>query len=513
MALTLKATGQADDPLMLTVGAVSPPAERNILKGTPQQQAFWEELVTGDRNVLLEARAGTGKSTSCREGMWRILDKQPRATIRYCCFNKKIADEFQIGCPDGVEVGTMHRFGLAALYRAGQVKVEANRSYLLMDAIGGYQTKSFRNNVSRLVSLAKNHAFRPDNPNILFGLEMLLDYYDVETWGRADAVVDMAYEVLKRSARDASVVDFDDMLWLPVLRGMTFPALDYLFIDECQDLNPVQHELAALLCAHGRTIIVGDPYQSIYAFRGADTESIPRLQRQLDALVLPLTMSFRCPWTHVELAKRLVPDFEAAENAIAGTVAHLGHEGINAALPGDLILCRSNAPLVRECLNLIGQRKRATMRGRGFSTQLGSLLRRLPPANTITELRGNIASWRRKELDKLADKDGVEDLMERVEDKAACLEAIADSCESPAEVFDAIRLLFDDQSDTRNTIVLSTVHRAKGSEAKRVFLIDQPYGMNRRPNGIPQWEADQRRNLRYVALTRSLDSLFFLPAQ
>ena len=47
MALTLKATGQADDPLMLTVGAVSPPAERNILKGTPQQQAFWEELVTG----------------------------------------------------------------------------------------------------------------------------------------------------------------------------------------------------------------------------------------------------------------------------------------------------------------------------------------------------------------------------------------------------------------------------------------------------------------------------------
>ena len=102
--------------------------------------------------------------------------------------------------------------------------------------------------------------------------------------------------------------------------------------------------------------------------------------------------------------------------------------------------------------------------------------------------------------------------MERVEDKAACLEAIADSCESPAEVFDAIRLLFDDQSDTRNTIVLSTVHRAKGSEAKRVFLIDQPYGMNRRPNGIPQWEADQRRNLRYVALTRSLDSLFFLPA-
>jgi DNA helicase-2/ATP-dependent DNA helicase PcrA len=480
---------------------------RSRLAGTPQQEAFWAELLDGSGHVLLEARAGTGKSTSCREAMWRLLEAFGSLAIRYCCFNKAIADDFRPKCPAGVEVGTMHSFGLRALGRTGQIRIEKDRTYLILDSLGLKEPRWLRKAVATLVSLAKNHALRPGQGDLFEQLDDLVLHYAIECYGRDSQVVDLAVDVLDRCVASTDAIDFDDMLWLPVLLGVQFPSQDFLFIDECQDLNPVQHALAERMAGGGRTVIVGDPFQAVYGFRGADTDSIPNLRDQLGAKTLPLTVTFRCPKSHVALARELVPDFEAAAEAPEGELATGKLDDLASAGPGDLVLCRANAPLVSACLDAIRNRRRAVMRGRAFGDQLAAVLRRID-APTILELITGIQRWKARELAKYESRDGCEDLVEQVSDKADALEAIADTCDSPAEVPGVIQELFDDRADAATRITFSSVHRAKGSEARRVLFLDKPY-CDRKPPAA--WEADQRRNLRYVALTRSLQSLTLIP--
>jgi hypothetical protein len=250
-------------------------------------------------------------------------------------------------------------------------------------------------------------------------------------------------------------------------------------------------------------------HNSIYAFRGADSESMAKLERQLEADVLPLTVSFRCPRSHVELVQGMVADFEAAPDAPDGTLARTGPESIEGAGPGDLVLCRANAPLVSNCLRLIRDRRRAVVRGRAIGDQLNAIARKIE-ADTVPEMIRGIRKWYAKEVERLERKDGTEHLMEAALDKALSLEAIADSCSSPAEVPGVVSDLFADD-DPGQCVTFSTVHRAKGSEARDVRYIQVPYSEKRDAFRQPQqWELDQRRNLRYVALTRSLDSLILI---
>jgi superfamily I DNA/RNA helicase len=502
-------TVRGDDGVAAVESFDPPRRESPPIRGTPQQVAFWDEVRKGTGNVLLEARAGTGKSTSCREGMRLALGDNPGLAIRYCCFNKAVATDFERGCPPGVEVGTMHRFGLMALSRAFSTQVDQHRTYTLLDGFDGGESlpRYVRKSISVLTSLAKNHGLHPADPDLTMRLMELIDVFDVETWRRQAEVLGWTLKVLARSAESVATADFDDMIWLPTFHDVQFPAVDLLFIDEVQDLNPVQHNLIARLNPSGRTVVTGDPFQSVYAFRGADSESIPKLRERLNPTVLPLTVTFRCPLLHVVEARKLVDDFRAAPDAPDGYLRHDAPEdSVDEAEPGDLVLCRSNAPIVSACLRLIRQRRRAVVRGRALGEQLNAIARKVDAA-TIAQMIAGIHRWEAREIERLERKDGTDHLMETVHDKALSLEAIADSCSSPSEIPGVIADLFADD-DAANRVTFSTVHRAKGSEARSVYYIQIPYSEKRDARRPPQqWELDQRRNLRYVALTRSMDSL------
>ena len=484
---------------------------RKPINGTAQQERFWAELRDGTESILLEARAGTGKSTSCREGIWRLIDGNPldSPVIRYCCFNRKIADDFASGCPTGVEVNTMHGFCLRAIGRAFSSRVDNHKTYLVLDQIpGGADLKRYlRKSISTVVSQAKNAGLMADSPEVRDDLASLIWRQDIETWNRTREVIDWTIEVLRRSAEMVEIVDFDDMLWLAAIHGVPFPSLDFLFIDEAQDLNPLQHALAGQMAGDGRLVAVGDPYQSIYAFRGADSESIPKLRDSFNLKTLPLTVSFRCPRSHVALASQLIPDFEAAPDAIEGDLLRVQSDSFDGGTPGDLVLCRANAPIVSACLGAIGRRRPAIVRGRAIGDQILQTLRRIGDHSTIPSLIAGLSRWAAKELEVLTAKDGSEPAVEALTDRISCLNAIASTCGSPAEIPGVISSLFADEN-AANRITFSSVHRAKGSEARNVFYIQIPYGEKRDKLRPPQqWELDQRRNLRYVALTRSLHSL------
>lgn len=126
-------------------------------------------------------------------------------------------------------------------------------------------------------------------------------------------------ELLRRN-----LLDFDDLLLRPLflLRVRSDLVARYrerfrwIFIDEYQDIDPLQYELIRLLCPpDGNLCAIGDPDQSIYRFRGADVGFFLRFRRDWPAArVVHLTRSYRSTRTVVEAACQtirpasLVPD-------------------------------------------------------------------------------------------------------------------------------------------------------------------------------------------------------------
>ncbi len=506
-------TAQSPDDEFSGTAPAPPPAKR-IACGTDQQEALWAELVGGTAHLIAEARAGAGKSSSCREGMWRMLDRNRGQTLRYLVYNRANADEFRAQCPPGVDVATSHSFGLQALKRAFRSRIEKNKTYLILDETraGRNLPKSMRKSVAMLVGKGKDQALDPAQgaaeDAALAELRRLAMRYDVNAYGRLDALCEIALGVLVRSADWTEIVDFDDMVWLPGVHGVSLPGADVVFLDEVQDWNPAQHRLVPMMLKAGsRLVAVGDRFQAVNIFRGADEDSMDNLGRMLEGhRALPLTITFRCPRSHVILANAYVPDLCAADGAPAGVVLYdVAIEEMHARVrPGDLVICPANGPVVSACLKRIGAGLPAYVRGRAVGDQLLTVLRGIGDVRTVALAAKGVEAWRARELNRLSGLDGVEDVIESVCDRADGLQAVLSACGSPAEAEPLIGRLFGDEKRA-NAVTFSTVHRAKGDEADCVWLIDQPTRAPTRP-----WENRQAKNVRYVALTRGKDLLAFV---
>src|SRR5262249_16613860 len=133
---------------------------------------------------------------------------------------------------------------------------------------------------------------------------------------REDRVLKLVPIVLEECLDHEAAADYDDQVWLPVLRRLPVEQFDMVLMDEAQDMKRAQEELARMACQQGRIIPFGDRFQSCYGFRGADPDSIQSFYESLrdsprGCLILPLTVTQRCPKSHVRLAQGIVPDLEA----------------------------------------------------------------------------------------------------------------------------------------------------------------------------------------------------------
>jgi DNA helicase-2/ATP-dependent DNA helicase PcrA len=118
-----------------------------------------------------------------------------------------------------------------------------------------------------------------------------------------DQTVADAYDLYQRRLFASNAVDFDDMLMLTVDVLERFPealtkwqkAFRYVLVDEYQDTNHAQYRLLQLLAGEHRNLfVVGDPDQSIYAFRGADIRNILEFERDFpDARTIALEQNYR----------------------------------------------------------------------------------------------------------------------------------------------------------------------------------------------------------------------------
>ncbi len=281
-----------------------------------QQQIFtWARI--GEGNLVVRARAGTGKTTTIIEA----IDHAKESSILLAAFNKRIAGELQmrVSTP-GATAKTLHSVGFSIVRRFWRgVQLDGRRGERLAQAATGPAApEEVVKLVAAIASLGK--AVGSTDETVLAQLAVARDKEpteDMEDMGfglaRVCAAASVAMELSLGQLdeeKGSPVCDFDDMVWIPVANKWVLPQYGLVVVDEAQDMNPTQLELA-MSSARLRVCVVGDDRQAIYGFRGAKTNAIDWMNGLLNAQEIGLTTTYRCATSIVSLAQALVPDFMA----------------------------------------------------------------------------------------------------------------------------------------------------------------------------------------------------------
>lgn len=317
----------------------------------------------------------------------------------------------------------------------------------------------------------------------------------------------LAREVLALSLTRWGSIDFDDMLYMPVVFGAPLQKFDYVFVDEAQDISDIQRALLKnAMKKRGRLIAVGDPAQSIYGFRGADSESLNNIATQFGAKSLPLSISYRCPKKVVAEAQKYVSHIQPHESAPEGTVTSAGYYNHTMFKRDDLVVCRMTAPLINLAYHLIGNKVPATILGRDLGKGLITLIEKRLKAKSIEDLRTKLDDWLKLEKERLLRNDSDADIT-KIEDKYNIVMTFI-HCSGADTIQALIKAINDLFNNDRGGVKLATIHRSKGLEAERVMFLDS-YLIPSKHAKLP-WQRKQEKNLAYVAITRAKSSLVYI---
>ena len=478
---------------------------------SPMQIAIYKAINDASENILVQAVAGSGKTTTIVHG---LRFTSPREVIAFLAFNKAIADELASRVPSHVQAKTFHAFGLAALRRGGwKGDIDGRKmrnicnGLLPENARGGEADLDYGEIIIKLCSTAKSRALFFDEDPTPVDMAAIFDDLDLEEGEfKRQTIVAWAARAFRVSANITDVIDFDDMLWLPFRLKTPWPQFDRVFVDEVQDLNRLQHEIIAKLGAK-QIVCVGDRAQSIYAFRGATPSSMDDLKLRFAMRELPLSVTYRCPAKVVQLAREWVPHLSAREGAPEGQViveheipTELSYFFQNGARHEPLIICRQNKPLIKLGLRMLAEQRQFTIRSNleGSITYFVDTLSKKKNGMPIDEFVAKLAEWF-KETEKSCYDQGRMGALAAAQDRFDALTAL---CED-VMVVDVMSLkrLIAQLFKGKDGPLLCTIHKSKGLEADEVIIL--------RPDLIPsrfaKTEVDiiQENNLLYVARTRA----------
>lgn len=506
------------------------------------QVAIFQWIKEGRGDAVVGAVAGSGKTTTLVEAS-KLLHTDNAV---FLAFNKHIADELSKRVSN-MACKTIHSIGHSCL-RSHLAKpiLDENKYYDLAkpyaeEIAQGLKSQYYRDMRAWTEAMLDGEDLpkppEPPTPNdVARQLKQLAHFVRVTLTPAGDraAVEDTCYHysVLENSftldmlyrpllemlgqgdtlAANRGLVDYDDMLYLPYEWGLQPRTSQWVFVDESQDLSPAQLDLVLKLRAPGgRMIFVGDEHQAIFGFAGASNDSIKQIIERTAATVLPLSICYRCPSKHIQLAKQIVSTIEARENAPEGIIDEIKSDKVPDFIQeGDLIICRRTHPVISLCIKLIAKKIPARVRGRDIGKSLTTIVKEVAkhPDFNYEKFGRFLSEYADSRIEKLKQKKNAESQIESFSDRVrgirVCYEAF--DANSVDELCAEIESLF---SDGRASVMLSTVHRAKGLENDRVFILDS----GTLPLIWPkqqQWELSQEFNLKYVALTRAKSALYFI---
>jgi len=280
----------------------------NVKSWSPYQSTIFDFAENGTGNAVVNAVAGSGKSTTIVEAMNRVS-----GSAIFLAFNKSIAEELK---KRNVNAKTFHSLCYSPVMRYKATNnVEMNKLRTLTKR---NMTKDddfvYGNFCARLVSLARQNGVGCIVANTENVWNEIIAHHDLELDNdnaSESRAVELSRQLLEWS-NESTMVDFDDMLYFSVKFGISLPKFDFIFVDEAQDTNAIQRAiLRKIMHPHTRIIAVGDPAQAIYGFRGADSDSLGLIAYEFNCIQLPLTVSYRCATSIVAMAHHYVEHFRS----------------------------------------------------------------------------------------------------------------------------------------------------------------------------------------------------------
>jgi superfamily I DNA/RNA helicase len=469
-------------------------------------------ILRSGRDLVVLARAGTGKTSTMVEAVIRFCQEYSRARVLTCAFNVKNARELDSRLRDAgldwkqASAKTLNSVGLATCKKAwGKgVEVEPQKGRRIARGLAlDYESQNvapipgLKGKISKLATMAKITLTDPTNTPAMVNL--CWDYAIAEEQDEVAPLCRLAKAAMDQSREDSMIVDFDDQLWFPHVFKLQPWKHDLVIVDEAQDMNPSQLELARKsVKSGGRLIAIGDDRQAIYGWRGADSNFMSRMVDELNAVTLPLPLTYRCAQNIVAEAQALVPDYRAHDSNPEGTVDTVSRGKMEAeAREGDFIISRLNAPLLPLCLGFLKDGIPALIQGRDVMGQLIALIER-SECETTSDLILWIDGYESIERAKLVAADADEQVLEALKDRCDCIRALAPERTLCRDLCHYLDTLFTDKDDSR-VITLSSAHRSKGLERDRVWLLQDTF----RSGG-------QEDNCLYVAITRARSELYYV---
>lgn len=602
---------QAVDPTEKDDGVDAPEKPQQAKKSDPKipadrmsehQRGIQDSFLDSDSHIMINALAGTGKTTLLRH--ISSFKKPEGEKWLYLVFNKKNQVEASTGdksFPNGVEVKTTNSFlgqvlsqtaKLGGIQDTQIVPRGAEKLVQTLDFMMSDDNTTFHRDVKfeaiqvikKLGGLARSFAIDPRKNDAATAIGNLIDQYGIETDLSLDengepkgpaAGIDYRAQIIDKTldllhyllpgneiSRDfRGYRDHNDTLWYATINErIAWPKYDVVLADEVQDFNACQiHMLQKLAEKGARIIAVGDPNQSIYMFRGADSEAFNRVKTTLQntprgSAEKSLPVNYRCAPEIIDYVNKntVVNNLVAGRNIKGKVTDGLPYESELQKLvdektaTGSLnrqtaFISRTNAPLVKSALFLLSNNIDFVILGTDLSKDLtdfvkkitgtGRFARNIPIGQLDAYIQKYIEektnAWSRNiskqdelsEVRKLGEamigvigflrQNRFEDskLRMRVNDSRDMIEYVKKKF-AGINLDDASAAASLSQKDPRSFVTLTSAHRSKGLEFSRVYIVEPQLFPH--PNAKTPAALQQEDHAKYVALTRAINVLHVL---
>ncbi len=461
---------------------------------TPEQQAIFDCVRSTNDNLVVEAAAGSGKTTTALEALTMI----PQRSILMTAFNKPIADTLQARMPKlprthAVHVKTFHSlgFGMVRNRRPNIIVSKDGTEEIVNRALGG-RAVNFKQRrwITRLLKIAKETLIEDPDPEELVALGFEREIFDSRAReADIEEVVERTLDCwdVSKDIDKLEVIDFCDQVWLPSVCQLE-PTSRYqaVVIDELQDISAPQLALIRrVMLANTRVIAIGDRNQAIYDWRGAlGAKAWEIMQDDFNARTLPLSTTFRCSLAVVAEANQLVPELKARDGADDGSVSEISITELTSYFLGGVhdethtfVLSRRNDDLLDCAMHLYRERVQFQLAGaRDMLSPLFDLIDNTLDMRSAELFSESVSVWYKKEKEK-AEKNGQVSRAERAYEYQAMLHrCLHETGGKPTRIKGLLHAIM---VPNKSGVMLSTVHRMKGLEADRVFLLKQSFARHR----------------------------------
>lgn len=466
-----------------------------------------------EKHGIAQAYAGSGKTFILKRCAEAIDDEE---SMFIGAFNAAIAKELGNKIRRAnTEVSTLHSLGGKTLRKVWRRKAFPNDD---VDVLGRYvddvlgksppmeapgdvrklvekcmafvadDSKDPAKNFERVEGLMYRFECAPSNPN------------DVAP----EKYVEWALKTLTKLREPTDTICFGQMLYVPAYHKMKTGWFRRVFIDETQDMNRAQLTLAKnALHDAGRFFAVGDRWQAIYAWNGADASGMDKMKSVFNAKEFKLPISYRAPESVAKLVRdTYIDDFVARPGAPDGFVKTVDVAFMRKTwAPGDMYISRKNAPLPKACLWALADGIPAYIKGgRDITKGLFGLIKKSRQTGTVEFLKWLQAHVERQMLLLQAAKQekAVEDLL----DTRSTLIALAEDTETVRDIEARLNRLFADEQP-EGKLMCATAFKAKGLETEpgKAVWLDWPSFRS---------SSDEECNIRYVAETRTQHALYMV---